>query len=132
MYDWGVVLLTELTDKEKCLVIQMMLRMSTQIQKLPQKYKESIQLYIKETSYPKLTPKDISEINLDLDRYLINAETIMQKGLINAIGGKKLGQLAKIFKFGVKAKDGDGGISPALLKEMESKIRSEVDNNDGT
>lgn len=117
---------TELTDKEKCLVVQMMLRQSPRLTKLPKEIKESIQLFYKQTVYPSLSAQDISQINLDLDKFLLDAEKTMQKGLIKAIGKQGFQSIMKKFGLGVKTEDTDNSISDSTIREMEEKIKSAV------
>ena len=119
-----------LTDKEKCIVVQMMLRQSPRLAKVPTKVKEAIQLFYKNKVYPELTPQDISQINLDMDKFLHDAEAIMQKGLISAVGGDAVNSILK--KFNIGKKDSDVDIDPTIIKEMEATMRKEVDENDGT
>lgn len=121
----------ELTDKEKCLVIQMMLRQSPRLKNVPNGIKESIQLFFKTEVYPNLTPQNISEFNLELDKFLHDSEARLQKGLIKAVGKNAFDGILKKFNIGKKA-DNDEGISQDLIRELEEKVRSEVNKDDGT
>jgi len=104
----------------------MMLRQSPKLKNLPKTYLESIQFFYKNQIYPNFSPKDIADINMELDQFLHEAETELQKGLIKSIGLDGFKKIADMFKIKTKT-DSDQGISPAMLKDMESKLRGSVE-----
>jgi len=121
----------DLTDREKAFVVQMLVRQSPRLAKVPTKYKESMQFFFRETVYPNLTPLDLSKINLELDRFLHDAESQLQKGLLKSVGKQGFDKLKSMFRVKIDS-DQEPEIDPNVIKEMEDKIRSGVNNNDGT
>ena len=122
---------TELTDREKCMIVQMMLRQSPKLKSYPRQVLESIQLFYKEQVYPDLTPQDIGLINNDMDKFLHEAESTMQKALLGSVGKKAFSSIMDKFNIG-KKEGGKELDSQEVLKRMEAEMRKEIDENDGT
>lgn len=125
-------LVTELTDREKCMIVQMMLRQSPRLQKLPKKLLESIQLFYQRTVYPDLSPQVIGQINNDMDKFLHEAEATMQKALVGSIGANAFKSVLSKFHIGEKKSKDSTEVSQEVLKEMETVMKKEVNDDDGT
>jgi len=121
----------DISDREKAFVVQMLLRQSPRLAKVPTAYKESIQFFFRESVYPDLTPLDLSKINLELDAFLNTAEAQLQSGLLKAIGKQGFKSLTSMFKSKVDTEK-EPEIDGAMIKEMEDRIKSGVKSDDGT
>ena len=98
---------------------------------MAQKIIPSLQTFYRDNAYPDLSPQDVNNLNLELDKFLQHAETQLQKGLMKSIGADAFGKVLEKFGIGKKTDD-DQGISESTIKEMEEMMKKEVNENDGT
>lgn len=120
-------------NREKCIVIQMMLRQSPKLKGL--KPVQALQLFYKNKLYPEITSEEIKLINDEITEFLKHAEKEAIRGLAGAGLGKSMfDNLAKKFGFNDKVEKDLDEIEDVLnnqtkenqnfLAEMSDKMRN--------